>query len=143
MRKLSYLAAFALAATAAFTACKKDDDKAAAVTGAARKSTLIANQWVLTASAINNISQLDSLDACEKDDYYTFAGDSTYKVHEGPIKCGTAEVSDSGIVFFNSDYTKMTQDGLQGDVTEFTEKSFSVKATVPILGVVTATFSKK
>lgn len=153
MRKLTYLAAFALAATAAFTACNKDDDdNNSDVAGSNRKSTMVANEWLVTKLIQNGADSTSTLEACEKDNVWKFAADNKFVQMEGATKCDAADpdTADNGTYVFTSDYDSVTVTSpsftfglpFKAAVTEFKSTTFTIQL---VLGPVTekVTWNKK
>lgn len=101
MRKLTYLAAFAMAATAALSACKKDKDNTPAVD---RATALTANSWdvteykLFTGSGGFGITEnyLTGEAACDADDVLKFTADHKLFGLEGATKCSTTDSDTTG-----------------------------------------------
>lgn len=151
MRKLTRLAAFALAATAAFTACKKDEDSSS-VSGADRKSTLVGNQWLVTKLMVNGADSTSTLQACERDNVWSFANANTFSVAEGATKCDASDPDqyDAGTYVFTSDYDSVTVTSpaftfglpFKANVVNFNKSDFTIALA---LGPITqqVTYTKK
>lgn len=143
MRKLTCFAVVALAAAATLSACKKDEDKS--ITGAERKSTLVANQWKIAEIRWGGAVMTDSLlDACDKDNYMVFTAAGKYAELEGANKCTAGQdTSDKGAYAFSTDYSQVTltpADGSgaeTGKVTEFKEGAFTVETSALGLAFIT------
>ncbi len=145
MRKLTFLAAASLAVVSLFSACKKDEDKPADVTGAARMTTLTAKDWLVTGYTLNGANAFNSFfEACERDDVYKFTAAKKYIELTGATKCAgeTTDTVDQSTFSFNADYSKLIIDGDTATVKSFNENSFSLESTGLGLTAV-ETFTKK
>jgi hypothetical protein len=110
MKNLSLPLATLLLA-AAFTSCKKDDDKSPS-----KADQLSAKSWQLTASTVTSVDNgttttvdaYKQLDACEKDNFMKFNSNKTLDVNEGALRCDPTDPQvQTGTWDLNSDQTKL------------------------------------
>ena len=99
MKKLLLIA---VVSVFAFYACKKDT--------VTKTDLLTQHSWKQTGFTLNGVSLYDSLDACEKDNIYTFSTSFTYKKDEGATKCNSTDPQtiESGNWAFTSSESKLS-----------------------------------
>lgn len=99
MKKLLLIA---VVSVFAFYACKKDT--------VTKTDLLTQHSWKQTGFTLNGVSLYDSLDACEKDNIYTFSTSFTYKKDEGATKCDPADpqTAESGNWAFTNSESKLS-----------------------------------
>ncbi|OSZ79485.1 hypothetical protein CAP35_14910 [Chitinophagaceae bacterium IBVUCB1] len=133
-----------LTAVVFVSACKKDKDDNNNVTPApakTKKDFLVEGKWQITSMPTTytvlgftqSANFYDSLDACEKDDFSTFASSGKVMTDQGPTKCSSSDpqVDSTESWSLNSDFTKFTY-GTSGvfDVQELTETSMKLYQVV-------------
>lgn len=117
-RKTLLVSSFIL--TVVIAACSKSDSSSPSAA-----SVLIAGKWQLTDVSILvpgsslSVSIFDTIPPCVKDNFYTFASDSTVTVDEGATKCDASDPQTfSGNWSLLSNNTKLkTIDPLTGETT--------------------------
>ena len=92
----------AVVAIFAFYACKKDT--------ATKTDLLTQHSWKQTGFTFNGVSLYDSLDACDKDNIFTFSTNFTYKQDEGATKCNSTDPQtiESGNWAFTNSESKLS-----------------------------------
>ena len=112
-----------LAASMLAVSCKKDDNNnnnnGPQMT---KKEMLTAKSWKATGMTIGGSDFWPLVDACERDDLYTFKTDGTYIEDEGATKCDPADpqvITTSTWAFIQND-TKIVYDGDTATIKELT-----------------------
>ena len=156
MKKITLL--FIIASLISVSACKKDEDNNS--TPQKTKSELLsAKPWKITAltvsPAINAGGTMITdiyaqMQACDKDDIYSFKSDKTYMQEEGATKCdpNDPQVSEAGTWTFSSDEKQIVQTSNgsteSSALVELTETKLVISTTEVDGGITytyTATFS--
>jgi len=77
--------------TLAIAACKKSDDNKGG------SEALSAGKWQITSAIVTmplgagNINLMDSMSACQKDNFYMFNSDASITMDEGATKCNSSD----------------------------------------------------
>ncbi|MFM9028652.1 MAG: lipocalin family protein [Bacteroidota bacterium] len=106
-KNFNYVLAFVLS-IALFNSCSKDDDSNN-TTAPTKTQLLTAHSWKLTGLTVNGTDQFASVDACEKDNLYTFQSNGTGTLDEGASKCDPADPQTTNLTWaFASNETILT-----------------------------------
>ncbi len=79
------------------------------ITGCKKDLTLIevmqSGQWKVTGQTYNGTDSFSSIEACEKDNIFTFKSDNSYLVDEGATKCKSTDpqTNDEGTYTVSAD----------------------------------------
>ncbi|KAB2914907.1 MAG: DUF5004 domain-containing protein [Bacteroidetes bacterium] len=157
MKKITLL--LVLSSLLCFTACKKDEETS---TPQKTKSELLsAKPWKMTALTVNPAINAGGtmitdiyaqMQACDKDDVYSFKSDKTYTQEEGATKCdpNDPQVSEAGTWTFSSDEKQIVQTSSgsteSSTLVELTETKLVISNTETDGGITytyTATFSNQ
>lgn len=128
-----------IAAALFASACKKDkdDNNVTPAPVKTKRDHLVEGKWQITSMPTSytalgftqEANLYDSLDACEKDNFATFASSGKVLEDEGATKCSSSDpqVDSASTWSLNGDYTKMTY-AASGtfDVQELTETSMKL-----------------
>ena len=121
MRPGKTLAILAIAASIVTAACSKDDNNSPQNA----EAILTTNRWQLTAATITipgsslSVNVYDSVPACARDNFYSFAAGGTVTIDEGASKCdpSDAQTTTGNWQLLNSNTQIKTVDPLTGEST--------------------------
>ena len=141
MKKIAFLL---IAAVSLFVSCKKDDPanttctlSATSISGTYKMTAFILKQDAITPE----VDLFPTIEACQKDDLYTFNTNGTYAVAEGATSCSPTNAN-TGIWSLSG--TTMTIDGETSEVSDFSCTGFKSKTSDAATGAVyTLTFAKQ
>jgi hypothetical protein len=136
MKKLLLLAAVALS----LSACKKDEDKTPSIS---RTDLLVDKDWILKDQietfGSTTTSVYSKVDACAQDNFLRFTKPNLVVRNEGTLKCNTTDPQvKNGTWAFSGDDAKLTIDSEAYNVTELTDGSMKLSATLVKVGTTSA-----
>lgn len=156
MKKITLL--FIIASIVSLGACKKDEDNTSA-TPKTKSELLTAKPWKLSALTVSPAYNVGGtmitdfyaqMQACDKDDIYSFKSDKTFTQEEGATKCdpNDPQVSDAGTWTFSSDEKQLVQTSSgsteSSTIVDLTDSKMILSSTEVENGITytyTATFS--
>ena len=149
--KKHYLLLLAMAASFTFVSCDDDDEVTPTKTELLTSKTWSISERVQTMTDSSGTTTDNSLDACEKDDTYTFTTDNKLNFDEGATKCNPSDPQTStGSWTLSDNDTKLTlvSSGLSipGELLELTASKMVVKSTLDFGGTIivnTSTFTAR
>jgi len=101
MKSVNYLLLFVIALAMIVPSCKKDTKTA--------KEILTTGSWKISSQKTNGVSEV--IEACQTDDFLTFATNGTYTYNIGTTTCYDGEETYDGDWVLSADEKTLTVDG--------------------------------